>query len=1001
MSALGEATRRISHARKSGATELDLRGLGLSELPESLAAVEALEALSLSDNRLTSVPSWLAELPKLRRLIISNNRLRTLPDSIGRLTRLEGLFVDGNRLSSLPAAIGMLNSLRVFYVQYNELTDVPDSLADLENLEDLHLGGARGGNRFGYVPPVLRRLTQLKVLGLANLGLTELPNWLSEFTSLHRLNLGGNKLTDLPPWIAQLPDLSELFTWSNPFNPELRSACNEGLDALRHYLLARTDGEIILNEAKLILVGEGGVGKSSLLGALRGDPWQDGRVTTHGVEIKPVALTHPETNTTITLNAWDFGGQPLYRPTHQLFFTAPAVYLVVWDPRRGPKQSAVDEWIKIVKHRACDETKPEEHPRVLVVATCGGPKERRDHIDEHALRMQFGELIRDFFHIDSHTEYRLNELKAAIVQTAGGLAHVGRSVPASWKRVLDALRERSTTDPYITYAQFEQLCEQQKVGPELAATYATILNELGYLIHYSGDPALKDTVILKADWLSKAISFVLEDEKVKAQNGLVDHERLGELWNDPGRDAAERYPPEIHPIFLRLMERFDLSYPVVLPGRHVDARPLPGGMPAGTSLVAQLVRGDRPEELAADWPAEVSHGDSQRVQVCRIVDAETKRPATADGLLYRLIVRLHHYSLGRRDYTRSRHWQRGLLVDDAYNGRALIEEIGGDIRITVRAAYPERLLHHLCEEVKWLVDNFWKGLNCLITVPCATPGCVGALEIKALVESRREGRLEYPCETCRKWQEIDALLATGSPMPDTNRLMSELRKVQAEIKRAVETGFDTVRVDLRTFMSQVDEQFAGLMTALTDEAKEGPRLFSFVPVDPKFFGKPNWMSVNVRLTLWCEYARLPLPAIDPENATAGVYELALPRDWIIKSAPLLKAIAGTLSLLLPVAASTTKFMLDDAAYKGIEKELDLGQKSIDAALKAGGSAGSWMSHADSKQFEYGESIRAEGGVLRELHTLLGEKDRRYGGLVRVQNKRREFLWVHQQFAREY
>ncbi|TVQ58626.1 MAG: hypothetical protein EA366_06395 [Spirulina sp. DLM2.Bin59] len=56
---------------------------------------------------------------------------------------------------------------------------------------------------------------------------------------------------------------------------------------------------------------------------------------------------------------------------------------------------------------------------------------------------------------------------------------------------------------------------------------------------------------------------------------------------------------------------------------------------------------------------------------------------------------------------------------------------------------------------------------------------------------------------------------------------------------------------------------------------------------------------------------------------------------------------------------------------------------------------------DSPQFEQGEAIRAQGSMLRELHTMLKEKDPGFGGLVRVQNKRREFLWVHPQFAKEY
>jgi hypothetical protein len=53
----------------------------------------------------------------------------------------------------------------------------------------------------------------------------------------------------------------------------------------------------------------------------------------------------------------------------------------------------------------------------------------------------------------------------------------------------------------------------------------------------------------------------------------------------------------------------------------------------------------------------------------------------------------------------------------------------------------------------------------------------------------------------------------------------------------------------------------------------------------------------------------------------------------------LKVLTGTLSLVLPVAASATKFVMDDTAYKGLEKEFDLGQKSLDSVLKGGEKSG--------------------------------------------------------------
>ncbi|MDA7980628.1 MAG: hypothetical protein MPJ50_17870 [Pirellulales bacterium] len=48
-----------------------------------------------------------------------------------------------------------------------------------------------------------------------------------------------------------------------------------------------------------------------------------------------------------------------------------------------------------------------------------------------------------------------------------------------------------------------------------------------------------------------------------------------------------------------------------------------------------------------------------------------------------------------------------------------------------------------------------------------------------------------------------------------------------------------------------------------------------------------------------------------------------------------------------------------------------------------------------------DAIRAAGAALRELQSILKREDPGFGGLVRVQNKRREFHWVHPRFVDEY
>jgi hypothetical protein len=47
------------------------------------------------------------------------------------------------------------------------------------------------------------------------------------------------------------------------------------------------------------------------------------------------------------------------------------------------------------------------------------------------------------------------------------------------------------------------------------------------------------------------------------------------------------------------------------------------------------------------------------------------------------------------------------------------------------------------------------------------------------------------------------------------------------------------------------------------------------------------------------------------------------------------------------------------------------------------------------------AMRAQGAILRKLHTVLKAKDPGFGGLIRVMNKRKGFLWVHPRFEKEY
>lgn len=1015
---------------------LDLSENQLTSLPDWLIQLTHLQSLYLSGNQLRSLPEWLGQLTLLRSLLLSNNQLISLPKSFFNLKQLETLLLDynqlgevpdalrslpslrdirlsGNRLRTIPSWFGELDGLEIVEIGDNQLTELPESFAKLTALHDLYLGIEKEGNKGNPLvsfPDCVRSLRGLRVLWIQGCSLKSLPDWLGELDALESLDFSHNRLSDLHPSLSRLTRLERIHLDDNPLNPELDAAYEEGLGSVKRYLLAKAEAEVVLNEAKLILVGEGEVGKSCLLDALRGDPWKK-HVSTHGIEIKPVRANHPDTGAEITLNGWDFGGQRVYRPTHQLFFSAPAVYLVVWKPREGPQQDFVKEWIKLIKHREPDA-------KILVVATHGGPGQRQPDVDRQEIWDLFGQdTVIDFFHVESKPDRRsgkrrgIDELKQAIARVAATLPEMGRSVPARWQQARESLIK--TKKAYLPVADVLKICRQHKISKKDAGLFLKIYSTLGHFIYYEHDPALRDLVILKPDWLATAISFVLDDKQTRDSHGMVSSTRLSKLWNDPRRKKEVRYPPNLHPVFLRLMERFDLSYRV--------AGLADKGRTNGTSLIAQLVPDVRPN-LVPGWTADADEGDEQQVQICRIVDTQRGQSASAEGLFYRLIVRLHKYSLGRVNYEESVHWQRGLVLDDDYNGRALLEHIGNDVRITVRAPYPEAFLSVLTREVKWLVEeDIWAGLRCEVVVPCVEP-CGknepgrGAFEVQKLIAFKRQGMTIFPCieSGCDQGQDIDHLLRNAPAARRTSieqllgrgfdEIRSSLDGVREHLNRQDRDEakrFRALDLNDRRIMSQVEDAYTGLMQTLTDEAKDGPRLFSFKPIDSGFFDKPKLISQKFRLTLWCEHSRLPLPGLNGEKDKHGVYELELARDWFVKAAPFLKVITSTLSLILPVASSVTKLVMDDAYYKGIEKELELGNKSIESAAKGIEKAESLIKRSEARDLEHDEGVRAQGAILRQLHALLKERDPSFGGLVRVRNKRQEFLWVHPQFEKEY
>jgi hypothetical protein len=320
----------------------------------------------------------------------------------------------------------------------------------------------------------------------------------------------------------------------------------------------------------------------------------------------------------------------------------------------------------------------------------------------------------------------------------------------------------------------------------------------------------------------------------------------------------------------------------------------------------------------------------------------------------------------------------------------------------------------LTREVKFLVESFWEGLRCDVMVPCIEPcgknnAGTGLFEVEKLMTFKRQGMTMFPCMVsgCNQAQDIDALLR-NAPAAAVPISLDYLEKKFAEVvnKMNYQGGkimdrFDRVDDHDRRILSMADKIYTDLLQVLKDEAKEGPRLFSLVPVNRSGFNPKQWTSEKFKLILWCEHARKPLPLINGKDSQNGVYEIERTREWFVKAAPFLKIMTQALSLALPIATAGIKLEIDKAAYDFFADQITFSKEIIDATLSVSDKSDLWKDTGDSAELPQGFGIRAENATLRELHAFLKERDPGFGGLARVMNKRQEFLWVHEKFAGEY
>ena len=346
------------------------------------------------------------------------------------------------------------------------------------------------------------------------------------------------------------------------------------MPALRaHYADLGTD-PTELNEVKLVVLGNGRIGKTQIVNRLRGADYDDDADSTHGIALGRLALPGCDGD----FNVWDFGGQDIYHGTHALFLNTNAVILLTWTPDTdNSNETQVGDytfrnrplswWIDFIR-----STVNQDAPVIVVQNQLDLHKDRGDHEAMGRLR-EHHDFVRAVA-VSARTEegfVTLHDYIAAAVH-AFNPPLIGRGRRAMIDQLAELRDEdaaRDETDRQyrtLTFAEFERRCEQVG-GISDVKQFLAFLHNAGDVFWREG--LFEDRVILDQAWLLNAVYTVFDRahcaNELRQSGGRFGRATLGALvWDAAGYRRKEQA------LFISFMEAAGICFK--LSGEGDEAR---------------------------------------------------------------------------------------------------------------------------------------------------------------------------------------------------------------------------------------------------------------------------------------------------------------------------------------------------------------------------------------------------------------------------------------------
>lgn len=509
------------------------------------------------------------------------------------LTNLQRLDLDGCRNVSDLTPLQSLTTLQSLDLRGCESVTDLSPLQSLTELRSLNLGGCGGVT--DLTP--LQRLTALQSLNLGECESVTCLSPLRTLTALQSLHLPRCQgVTNLAPLVhlkelrslelsgirsqatfreivPLLSQLKSLRLYNSEWNDLPKTLCGQNpvenvLRLVRAHFADLNHGKQLDTERKVLILGNGGVGKTQLARRLQGLPFNPSISTTHGIELGSTSVSLSTSEEPVSLHLWDFGGQDIYHGAHSLFLQREAIYLILWNPNYETGIQVEDGlemqhrpltyWLDFI-HSVAGHDAP-----ILVIQTqCDRASDRVSRPPANLDRFLYNRILACSAATNQGIKAVFVELEDALkyLLEQRGFDEIGVGRVSVRQRLRALLAEdqsrhrRDQQNHTLTVNQFTLLC-QEVGGVSDPMALLDLLHNTG-VVYYRKN-VMRDRLVLNQNWALEGIYSLFHRQKtlptLKKLGGKFTRSDLDcMIWGD--------YSVEEQNLFLEVMQACGMCFP--------------------------------------------------------------------------------------------------------------------------------------------------------------------------------------------------------------------------------------------------------------------------------------------------------------------------------------------------------------------------------------------------------------------------------------------------------